>query len=102
MTTVIKCDVCGKTALSSIAFASVTIDAYQLKSVIPDLHKEACSPSCMAKLLRGAADQMDPRVQCEGGRDEREEAESGFPYAESGKESEKAIAKPGFFSRLFR
>lgn len=118
MTTVIKCDVCGKTAESSIDFASVEIDAYKLKSVIKDLHKEACSPACMAKLLRETADEMDPEgkpyVRCnvsgpkgycdlpvhEGTTHSRKGNEWDEDGVEDEPESEPE--KPGFFARLFK
>ena len=61
MTRVIQCDVCGKVAESTISFATFSIDPYRLKSVIEEVDKEACSPACMAKLLRETADKLAPR-----------------------------------------
>lgn len=96
MTTVIKCDVCGKTAQSSSAFASLSIDAYQLESDIKDVDKEACSVACMAKLLRGIAYQLDPIAYQQSiiGTDASE------PEFEVALEATPA-KKPGFFARLF-
>jgi hypothetical protein len=85
VTTVYKCDVCGKTAESSIAFASLEINAYRL-SHIKDVLKEACSVACMAKLLRETANRMDPQGAEKADIEDTSESED----------------TPGLLARLFR